>query len=310
MPFILYFVLRYQVIGFKTSFAGELLNNPFLQSTNEQKYATVLYTLVKYAQLLLFPVTLTHDYYPYHVPLYGFDQFLPWASLVLHLTLLVLVALNYKRHQWAALGLLMYLLPLLLVSNVLVNIGTFMNERFIYFSSVGFVMLAGIILHKLWHKNLIFRNLIHLFMVVVVLGFTYKTIDRNQAWKNDETLFLTDIETSVNSAKANTTAGGTLLNMAGRGENTEANLEKAIYYLRRSLSIHPNYREPKLLLGNAYWQKHNVDSVIYFYNSILRNQPGYQLVYDNVLFMVRETNDPGIKLSFLNLVYSYKPNRL
>ena len=69
---IAYLILRFQVIGFVFSSGNEitdLMNNPFVEMDGSEKLATILYTLLYYLKLLVVPHPLTHDYYPYHIPL-------------------------------------------------------------------------------------------------------------------------------------------------------------------------------------------------------------------------------------------------
>jgi len=70
---IAYLVIRYQVIGYFLSPNGkeitDIMNNPFYGLGVAEKFATVFYTLGLYLKLLFFPHPLTHDYYPFQIPI-------------------------------------------------------------------------------------------------------------------------------------------------------------------------------------------------------------------------------------------------
>jgi hypothetical protein len=77
----IFLVLRTSVLGFSLGEpSGELMNNPFLKLVGNQyvplsadeKFATILFTLGKYLQLMVFPHPLTHDYYPRHIEIMRF----------------------------------------------------------------------------------------------------------------------------------------------------------------------------------------------------------------------------------------------
>ena len=64
---IIYLALRFSVAGVP-EFGKEitdLMNNPFLGMSGNEKLATIMFTLYKYIQLYIFPHPLNHDYYPY-----------------------------------------------------------------------------------------------------------------------------------------------------------------------------------------------------------------------------------------------------
>src|SRR5204862_527527 len=62
---VIFLLIRQSVVGHSTSpLVNDLMNNPFVDMTLPQKYATILYTLGLYVKLLIFPHPLTCDYYP------------------------------------------------------------------------------------------------------------------------------------------------------------------------------------------------------------------------------------------------------
>src|SRR6266496_1953464 len=83
----------------------ELLDNPYLRWTGDhwvdiapsEKFATILYTLGKYVQLLVAPVTLTHDYYPRQIPLMRMSDPAVLASLALYVALAVYAGMGIMR---------------------------------------------------------------------------------------------------------------------------------------------------------------------------------------------------------------------
>ncbi len=284
---LLYFYVRGKVVG-GMSFAPsqELMNNSFLGMTISEKYATIFYTLLLYIKLLIFPHPLTYDYYPYHIPIMNWSNIWPIVSLLIYLGIGIYALISLKKKRIASFGILFFLIALSPMSNILFPIGVFMNERFVYAASIGFIIiLAYLVSDKLpvWIKK---SRYISIIIVVILAFYSIKTISRNQVWENDFTLFTNDVKISANSAKSNTSAGGKLIEEAIKPGNSELRLEyldKAIIYLKRAIKIHPEYNDALLLLGNAQWERyHNLDSTYKYYDLILKRNPRYEQVYSNI----------------------------
>ncbi len=284
---LIYFYARGNVLGgmsFEPS--RELMNNSFLGMTLSQRFATVFYTLLLYVKLLIFPHPLTYDYYPYHVPIMNWTDIWPIIAIIIYLGIGIYAIIGLKKKKIFSYGILFYLIALSPMSNIFFPIGVFMNERFVYAASIGFIIiLAYMITNKLpnWVKG---KNVIVAACMVIMVLYSIKTISRNRVWKNDFTLFTNDVKISQNSAKSNTSAGGILIEEAIKPKNKNVRVEyldQAIFYLKRAIKIHPKYSDAYLLLGNAQWERyHSIDSTFKYYNEILKRSPKFDLVYSNI----------------------------
>ena len=151
---ILFLIIRGQVLGgnFGGEVSMELMNNPFLKIENGrwvalafgEKMATIVYTLGKYVQLLIFPHPLTHDYYPRHVALMTWSDWQVILSTLLYIGMGVLGLIGLLKKRLWSYGILYYIITLSIVSNVVFPIGTNMSERFLFMPSVGFCL--GVVL--------------------------------------------------------------------------------------------------------------------------------------------------------------------
>ncbi len=304
--------IRHAVVGGPVVASGELMNNSFLQATPDQKYATIFYTLWKYIELLFFPMTLTFDYYPYHVPLVNWGDVSALLGFAGYTVLTVWLLLSFRKNFLVTFALTFYLLPLLPVSNLFFPIGTFMSERFVYFSSVGFCVLVAMGLMIIANYKPALRYTSPVLLGIVMVLYSFKVISRNHAWYNDYTLFTTDVKTSYNSAKSNCSAGGVLLESTDTIANEQrklATINQSIFYLKRSVAIHPQYIDAWLLLGNAYFKKNiGVDSVLLCYSAILNMNPLHELAFQNMQALVNREKEPDTKIYLLQKMLSYQPN--
>lgn len=265
----LFLALRSQIVALDlTAASTELMNNPFLEWRGEayapmppsKRLATIMYTLGRYLLLLFFPHPLSHDYYPRHIPIMNWNQLTVWASLLIHLGLVAYASWGLWYRWVSSYGIWFYLSTLFIVSNLPFSVGTNMSERFLYLPSLGWcIALAGAITSLLPQPDRPARLRPSLLVgagILLSLAFVGKTISRNGAWKDNFTLFSTDIRTAPQSAKLNNAMGGELITQATTNPRYASQkttmLNRAVTHLQTALQIHPRYREAFLQLGNAY----------------------------------------------------------
>ena len=314
-----YVVIRYQVLGeLPDSEPTELMNNPFLNADSGQKWGTILLTFAVYYKLLLVPAPLTHDYYPYHLPFT--DESTQYAhlshpaaiiGLIGTLGLIFLAAKGFKSRSKAAFGSLFFLGTFLLVSNVIFPLGVFMNERFMYVSSLGFLIIVFAFLEDNGKMN---RKAVSQLALGVAGVFAVLTFMRNPAWTNDETLSLTDVEISTGSAKAHMGAGQALLaKISDTNDQTEKQelIQSCFDHLKTSLEIYPGYFAPLDLLGQLYFESGNYLESAKYYGYCADRKPGTVRFTDNIIFIGNKLVQEK-RFAYANTVYlqalSYRPN--
>ena len=312
-----FLIIRTAVLGgFNPDVSGELMNNPFLHASSSQKYATIFYTLINYIRLMFFPHPLTFDYYPYHVKLYQLNHPLVIISIMIHLLIIIIAIAGIRSRSKLSYGIFLYILPLILVSNILFNVGTFMNERFIYFSSLGFCMVTAyyltdrlsLILNKKSYPLIISGTLVPLLIL-----YSIKTISRNRAWKDDFALFTTDVKTSSNSAKSNCTAGGILWEKARDMKNDSLKhsyLTQPIMYLNKAVKIYPDYVDAYRLLGNACYELNkDIDRSVYYYRQVLKRNPSDETTYQNINSILSNYDSIDHKIAIYEDMLGINPAR-
>jgi len=305
---VLFLIIRFSILGMDMGDnSNELMNNPFLKILNNQyvaftpgeKFATIFFTLGKYIQLLIFPHPLTHDYYPRHVELMQFANIKVILSLLVYLAMTGYALWGLKKKEVISFGILYFIITTSIVSNIVFPVGTNMSERFMYMPSVGFCFILGILgwrLAKKMNKGKTITSLSQLttvFVIAAVLSllFSIKTISRNFAWKDNYTLFTTDIHTSKNSAKLLNAMGGELIAQSTLPENQNRQTEmlrQAQVHLESALKIHPNYKNAYLLLGNSSNYLKDFDKAIEYYNKVLTFDANDKNGYNNLGITYRD----------------------
>lgn len=242
-------------MGFGTTdpMAHDVLNDPYVYATADQKWGTIGYTLWLYLQKLLWPYPLSYDYSWQQISYQSLSSPLALLGWLVSLAMLAL-GLWRARTPWG-LGLLWYLAGLALVCNVLVNVGAFFNERFLFHAGLGLFIAVGYGAGRLWQlRPALQRPVLAGLAALLLLGAT-GTVLRNRDWRDNETLFLADVAHAPNSAKTQKAAATELLNRLTADPATPAERPTALlalHHARRAVALHPTYLQGWQTLANIY----------------------------------------------------------
>ncbi|MBK9270396.1 MAG: tetratricopeptide repeat protein [Saprospiraceae bacterium] len=298
--FALYMAARIAVIGFTLFEKGpmDMMVNPFLkyrgteliEASTSEKLGMIFYSLLKYLGLLIFPHPLTHDYFPKHIPLIKLQSPIPLLSLLVYMLIVFFVLKFWKTNKIASYSILLFLFPTLFISNLFFPIGTPMGERFIFSSSLGacllfaFWMLKGI-------NSIKWNTLSFSFLSIILALFSYKTVARNFVWKDNYTLFSTDVKVSSNSAKAHSSLGFDRMSKFRETRDTALAskiLDEGILHLERAVAINPRETSCYHYLGNAYYMRRNYLKAIEYYNRYIEFIPNDYDILKNLGVAYRE----------------------
>lgn len=296
----IYLFVRSNVISGGISEASmELMNNPFLKyngttmvpfSPNE-KWATIIYNLGKYLQLLVFPFPLTSDYYPYHISIKTFANPLVLLSLLVHMGLIVSSIWAFiKRSPWAY-GIIFYFGFLFLVSNVPFNIGTNISERFLFVPSIGFIFTICYLIYRFFGERSESLTKLKYPLILIILLFSVYSIYRSHVWKDDYTLLTTDVKISRNSAKALHGAAGALSTKSREIKDVneqESMLNLSNKYLEEALTIYPFYNNAYLIQGNNYFYLKDYEKALESYDKLLKMDPDNTKALENMAVVLRD----------------------
>ncbi|NVO02316.1 MAG: DUF1736 domain-containing protein [Bacteroidetes bacterium] len=318
---VLFIVVRTMVLGvtITNDIEKELLNNPFLGSSTMEKFATIFYTWLKYLGLLVFPHPLTHDYYPKQIPIINFADLRAIMPVIIFGAMGIWSLLNIKKKNIYAYAILFFLLSFSIVSNLVFPIGTFMNERFMFTSLLGFCIVVAyfftVYLKTKIKDPTMFKNVVTGILVVFLVGYSLKTFTRNFVWINGYTLFTTDVKTSTNSAKCNVSAGELSIKEALKKENSPARkrelLLQAVEYLKVGVKIHPVYVGGWIMMGNAYLYLEQWENTIICYENVLKIAPLHKDALNNFLYAAQNATKQGyhtIAIKCYKSLIGFQPN--
>lgn len=275
-----------------------ILNNPFLYATTAQTIATVILTWGIYLKLMFFPHPLTHDYYPHHIEITNFANPAVLLVTILIIGLIIFAIKTLKQKNTVSFGILFFIITFSITSNLLFNVGTFMNERFLFTSLLGFTLIIAYLIQKLQKVN-VSGKVMTIAIVGLCLLYGGKTAARNLTWHDDITLFTTDVKTSKNSIKCNVSAGGSYLKLYDKTKKKKY-LKLAEEYLFHAFKLGCNTSEAYSLLGKFYFLKEDYDRARQCYEIILQTNPTDKLASNNLKLAINmQKQNEAIRVSKL-----------
>lgn len=306
----LWLALRATIVdGFDNTDTSILLNNPFFGSSLDERYATMIYTWLLYLKLLVVPYPLTYDYYPFHISIKDFSSIWPGISFAIHVALAFIAIRGLKKKSFFSFIIILYAATFSISSNLFFNIGTFMNERFLFEPSLAFCLLLGWVISRSM-LSLRSRSII---LLLITLVFASISFDRSFAWRDNYTLFTTDVKVSSNSLKSLVACGGIKLDRAREVNDAvekDKLLDESIFYLKKATTLWPQELNSFRLLGHSYYEKNGLnEETIQAYLNVLSVSPNDIYLIPSIEHIISQTHhDPSERLRFARRFEPYFQN--
>lgn len=298
LPYIgligLYLLIRIGATGLRFGGGSEdVLNNPYIHVAFLDKIATIIYVFGFYLKLLIVPAPLSFDYSFNEIPYQSLAAPFVILSLLIHIGLkLGGIYLISKRNE-IGFWIFFYLLSLVLVSNIFINVGAFLGERFLYQPSIAFCCLVALFITKLVKNKTIPAIAL---VLPILLAYGYKTLSRNAEWKSNETLYLTDVNAAPQSAKANKAAAEALIKTAREDDKKVALLiPRALAYLNKAVTIYPKYLDAYLDIGTAEYLLGNYTAAMDAWQKARALEPNNKILATNLGILADKQLEIGLK---------------
>jgi Tfp pilus assembly protein PilF len=260
--------------------------------------ANAVYIFGHYLLLMIYPMNLIVEGSYNHfkeVTLTSWKFLLPFVILVGGG---VYALLRFKKKDIVSFSILYFLVTASLVSNVVILIGTNYGERLMFIPSLGICLLFAVLLSRLFKIATIENPILDIqtflakyskpliVVMVVVLLFGVRTMARNMDWKDDFTLYQTDLKKVPDSAHllfyvANHLTSEEYLPTLPDSASRESARNTALKYLSNALEIFPKYADAYQRRGFIYNQMKNPDLAEKDYREALVCNPTHPIVYNN-----------------------------
>ncbi|XP_028811163.1 protein O-mannosyl-transferase TMTC1-like [Denticeps clupeoides] len=209
---------------------------------------TYSYLLAFNAWLLLAPIILCYDWQVGSIPLVE-SLWDPrnGASLLLGVSMLALcvrcaLSLQNPESQEVLVGILFLVFPFIPASNLFFRVGFVVAERVLYMPSMGYCILMVHGLHRLYSMSGRWgATILSASTLLLLLLFSWKTVQQNETWLSREALFRSGIQTLPHNAKVHYNYANFLKD---HGRNDEA-----VYHYRTALRLYPQHASAMNNLG-------------------------------------------------------------
>lgn len=241
--------------------------NPLRTAWNLDTYQHTINSLhffTLYLGKLFLPMNL-NAFHVFH-PLHSVLEWKVLLSIIFSAAFLVFGVLALKRNKLILLSLLFIVIPLLPVLYIPLSGVTPFAERYLYLPSLGFVMLASMLLTGRILECPPRVVAVAVLFVTITGIYSFATIRRNFVWRDNYTLWVDTARKSPDCDIPNARLGEALL--------AQGRIDEAIERFNIVLRINPFSYEIYQDLGNAYFEKGLVDEAIKYLEFAVRIFPG------------------------------------
>lgn len=250
---IVYFVMRvyslHGMMGISISDAGLL-----------SRLARNYHIIPQYIALLVYPTDLTVCH---NVPgggLFNPPWFFPvWVALLVTIWLII-----RSRNKAALFGLAWCAINYLPISNIVPIPSEPMTERFLYLPAVGFFLVVGAGLTRLFNLERA-RRPVWTIIAVIAIALSTVTVYRNLDWRDGYSLFASAVRNNPASSEAHYNLGTTM--------REKENLSAARQEWETALKLNPDNSDALIQMGTFEATQGNLQRAEQYYIAAL-NSPG------------------------------------
>lgn len=298
---LLYLAVLWKVQGGHVGRASiSMLDNPLASLPAGWRILNALRVAWKYVALHFYPAKLSCDYSFNAIPVYqDWRHTLPALFAVL-VVVAAWIGAIWKRKSALILAGAIYLIGFATTANILLPTGTIMGERLAYLPSAGFCLLVA--LGWSWLRSR--QELVALAaLTAVVFGFAMRTMERNQDWRNNLTLFEAAVRAVPGSAKMHSGLGAQYL-ATGRIDLAGPQLQAALHIDANYPDAIESYGLLQSTVGNYQAAGAMLERAFHMSN---RQNPNYDFMAVNFAAVLMQTGHMDGALDLLNREITESP---
>lgn len=325
--FVLVLVFLFQKYKMMGSLTGQIpddiVNYPYTHAG--VKLPTTFLIFVHCIKLLILPHPLIYDYSYNQIPAATWTSLGAWLGLIIFVSLTYVTIKEFVKKSILGFALLFFFITIVPAMAFVLTRGGIMAERFLYAPLLGFCIVIVYFAARLFKTDFQVREIkmpvwikenliLTLSVMILFLAYSFKTIDRNAAWKNNYTLFSTDKKYALNSCQNHKHYGSETINKAMVEKDSVKRMElfkDGVKNLHEAVAIHPKFGEAYCTLGIAFQAVFvNNDSAMYFYKKAIESSPGYAISYGNLGILYQSMRQYEMASYYYNRAVEINPTFL
>lgn len=295
----------------------DIINNVLFHTTSvTEAMATRVYIFSEYILLLLAPISLSWDYSFSQIPIVDFTSFRVMGTLLLFI---IIGAWGFRKNNFkgvTAFWFLFFIATFSLSSNLFVEIGSTMAERFLFVPSLAFCFLLVWMLAKVLKvdrtsftgKN---KNILIGLIYIIVGLFALKSFSQTKVWSDNLTLARAGVESAPNSARTHFSLGVHAKRAAFQEVNSRKQrtlFEESEKNSLRGLEIYPGFILCRYNLGVMYFETGRYPQAKEQYLRLLVDDSNHVNSLNNLGTILFNEKKYEEALSYLNRALEMEPN--
>jgi len=269
----IFFLWRASVAGLldeKVAREMEFFENPLNTSGSLlDRIPMYFYSNYYYVCLLIFPFPLIYYYGYNQVEIATWSDPIVWITAVLMVAMVGLMLYRIKKRESWVFGGLFFFIAIGGACNLLFPAVGIIAERFAFVASLGFSISVGWLIYRLLKSKTKPTKFVTIGVLALIgISSLVLSIKRNADWKDQQTLYTTDIVHQSESAKSHSLLGQYYANISSvvqrkiqnsGGEDNQSLLlqlheasDSAILHFKRCVEIYENYTVSYNNLGAMY----------------------------------------------------------
>ncbi|CAL2044366.1 unnamed protein product [Caenorhabditis brenneri] len=262
-------------------------DNPIAhESSFVTRTLTFLYLPIFHLKLIVFPKTLSFDWSMDAIPKVEsiLDSRFILAAIVYSLGFKLLLCLikdsKTSRNQNLLFLMGLFTAPHGLSSNLLTYVGFVAAERILYLNTVAYCILVGFAIEEVRRKFQAHDTKWFPVLILIISMFSFKTLQRVEDWKSEESLFKSALE--VNPTKAHMNLGYVF--------TMQKKYELAKFHYQQALRNKGNLADAWYNLGILTSKSSNsTREAIHYYQKALQSRSNFAAAHLNLALLLHDS---------------------
>ncbi len=293
------------------------------------------HAFIQYIIKLIVPVNLS-AFYPYPVKAGEIIPFQYYLYIIPVIAIIIVLVFTFRRSRPIAFGILFFIINIFFVLKIF-NIpygNYFMADRYIYLSSVGIFMIAGIGCNNLLKRGKITKIITCIIFTAYIIFLGLLTYQQNKTWKNSITLWSNVIErfpeatmawNDRGNAKANSgdlsgaisdfnhaikadPRNSVSYNNRGNAKGKSGDYQEAVNDFNKAIELNPDYADAFNNRGLANTNLGYFNLAISDFNTAIKIKPEFVIAINNRGNAYRKSGNPDKAITDFNKAISLNPD--
>ena len=257
------------------------VGNPLvsLDHNSVEKWLNIIYLGVFQLYKFIIPYPLVHDYGYNYLQLVDATDYRAYVAVIIAAAMIVVTVIAIIKRTIIGFGLGFFVIAASVYLHIVGVAPDIFAERFLFISSLGLcVAVVGV---TFLIKNPRLKAVVFTFWFAVLVLFFSLGWNRNEAWKNNETLLQTDLQVLKNGARINYNYALLLHQIYYNLPATErpAMQDSIIHYYKRTTEITNKLFPAYIDLGSAYMEFNQPEKAKGVFLKAIENYPQLSVPY-------------------------------